>query len=468
MPRSQPRFVRSVLAALLAVGLLVAAAPGASAQSIGPVQPIGNLRPDLAVSVSASPATAAARQLVTYTATVRNIGQVASRDPFNGGTLYFNTPASGVMFQQMLPPGAVFRSASGDSGFGCAHFAGVVTCTGGAIPAAAAATITIGLLAPTTSGTFSGAAVVDPTNTIAERDEGNNGGGAALVVPLADLSISLEARYGQVEDGDSQTYYVHVDNVGPGADAGGVVVRQTLPAGATFLSAADGVPGWFGERVNAAGFACSHAAGVVTCSGGTVPSGQRGSFAVGIRTPRVDGQITSTATVDPNGGIPERDESNNSASRSTAVVGRPDLVVEARHQMTLALPLVWQRVITVRNTGPATASNVRVRIESLQWDYRGMAPDTYLSTVTGSGFACSSAPHPGNTPRVPNYPYRNGQLITCTGGTIGPGQSATLTVMHFSGGSDKIERDTIAVADPDGAIREFSESNNRAEDSWQI
>jgi hypothetical protein len=40
--------------------------------------------------------------------------------------------------------------------------------------------------------------------------------------------------------------------------------------------------------------------------------------------------------------------------------------------------------------------------------------------------------------------------------------------MHFSGGSDKINRHTIAVADPSDAIREFSESNNRAEDHWDV
>src|SRR6266545_2669661 len=113
MKRLQARFARSILAGLLSIGLLVTAAPGQAA-----AQSVGAMRPDLAASVSASPGTAGARQPVTYTATVRNIGLVATRDPFTGGTLYFNTPASGVVFQQTLPAGAVFQSASGDSGFG--------------------------------------------------------------------------------------------------------------------------------------------------------------------------------------------------------------------------------------------------------------------------------------------------------------------------------------------------------------
>src|SRR5207245_91130 len=125
-------------------------------------------------------------------------------------------------------------SVSCDSGFVCAYIAPVVTCTSGSIAAAASATIIVSVTAPSTSGSYASTAVVDPTNVIAERDESNNSAGATVEVPRADLTLSIGASASSVDDGGPLTYYLDVDNPGPGVEASNVVVRYTLPAGATF------------------------------------------------------------------------------------------------------------------------------------------------------------------------------------------------------------------------------------------
>ncbi|MBI3977830.1 MAG: hypothetical protein HY331_06565 [Chloroflexi bacterium] len=82
------------------------------------------------------------------------------------------------------------------------------------------------------------------------------------------------------------------------ADAGDVVVQSVLPVGVVFRSA-----------TGTNNFRCSHAAGVVTCSGGTIEQGASATIYLSVSPAR--GSLFS-ATVDPFDAIEERDESNNS------------------------------------------------------------------------------------------------------------------------------------------------------------
>jgi hypothetical protein len=121
---------------------------------------------------------------VTYSLTVKN-PSIQVWDPelhryYTGGA-----PASGIVVRESLPDGSRFNSASGDSGFSCSYAYGAVTCTGGALQNGGTGHITINTNAPVLVATYPFAAVVDPNNTIAERNEANNTAGGSLVVDLA-------------------------------------------------------------------------------------------------------------------------------------------------------------------------------------------------------------------------------------------------------------------------------------------
>lgn len=134
--------------------------------ALAPEGPAVVQQPDLTVSVSA-PAAATVNKPYTYHLTVRNIG---------------NANASGVTVRFTLPAGLTFVSTTVSNGFTGSHASGVVTFSGGSIQAGGDATLAVTVQRSTT-GTVSvpvGAAVVDPSNTIAESNEANNSSTSAV------------------------------------------------------------------------------------------------------------------------------------------------------------------------------------------------------------------------------------------------------------------------------------------------
>jgi Domain of unknown function DUF11 len=165
--------LRGLLGALVVVAFALPSS--ASAQSAI------DIRPDLSVTVTASPNPVPAGTHVTYTLTVRN-GQ-------GGG---FFATANAVRVVHNLPSGIGFQSATGDRGFTCAFAASAVTCTGGTLPSQTTATISIvGTAFPSGFPRVS-TAVVDPLDTIDERNEGNNGASVSVSVALPDLTGDVE------------------------------------------------------------------------------------------------------------------------------------------------------------------------------------------------------------------------------------------------------------------------------------
>src|SRR5207248_10722125 len=106
------------------------------------------------------------------------------------------------------------------------------------------------------------------------------------------------------------TYKLVVGNSGQSA-AGGVEVRDPLPAGLIFDSYDD---------VDHAGFTCLLQPGnVVDCTGGTVPAASVVHLTLLVAAPPTTGPITNTVYVDPNNAIFEPDETNNTATQTTTV-----------------------------------------------------------------------------------------------------------------------------------------------------
>src|SRR5215471_14442989 len=93
-----------------------------------------------------------------------------------------------------------------------------------------------------------------------------------------------------------------------GATAHNVIVTDTLPAGTVYqLFSSDN------------GFMCTHANGVVTCSGGTLAVDTSANITIVVRAPNAAATLTNTARVDPNNAISERNEANNSTSLTSTV-----------------------------------------------------------------------------------------------------------------------------------------------------
>ncbi len=146
--------------------------------AFAPVNPL----PDLTVGVTA-PANATTGTNFSYTLTATNAG---------------NTTSSGFPVQLTLPAGLSYVSATGTNGFTGSESSGVVTFSGGTLNANSSATLTVTVSASSASNYTApvGAAVIDPSNTVAESNESNNSSPAAtstvVVVPNSPPTFTLQ------------------------------------------------------------------------------------------------------------------------------------------------------------------------------------------------------------------------------------------------------------------------------------
>jgi uncharacterized repeat protein (TIGR01451 family) len=120
----------------------------------------------------------------------------------------------------------------------------------------------------------------------------------------ADLSVTKADSPDPVLTGNNLTYTVNIANNGP-SGATGVIVKDTLPSGVTFVSATSSQG------------SCSYANGIVTCNLETLNSGKSATVTIVVR-PTVGGTITNTASVSSNEFDPNM--ANNTATESTTVI----------------------------------------------------------------------------------------------------------------------------------------------------
>ena len=126
--------------------------------------------------------------------------------------------------------------------------------------------------------------------------------GAFEVVPEADLALGQHASPAQPRPGAPLTYTLTVTNTGP-APATGVVLTNTLPAGATL------------RTVTPSQGSCLGTAPII-CNLGPLGSGAPATVTVGV-TPAIAARLTNTATVAANEFDPAL--ANNTASETTTV-----------------------------------------------------------------------------------------------------------------------------------------------------
>ena len=217
-------------------------------------------------------------------------------------------PVTGVKVRDTLPAGARYIEATGTNSFLCTQaVAGVVDRIGGQIPdhtpTASGATITITVFAPDTPGLYTNQVEVDPDYAIVEGNEFDNNASATTKVnnggagSFNDLTIAKTGP-SNVTPNALITYTLVVSNDGSDP-ALNVAVRDVLPMGETFVSAADAGAG------PGASFTCSHSGLTVDCIGATINNGGVGAartITIVAKAPNLtipSPGLHNVATVDP-------------------------------------------------------------------------------------------------------------------------------------------------------------------------
>jgi len=371
---------------------------------------------DLALTKTASPNPVLAGGQITYLLKVVNNGPAAS--------------AFSALTESSLPANTTFQSLSTPANWNCATpmvgGTGNIYCSIGGLAAGYSGTfmLVLNVLGSTPSGTtITNTATVGSTTP--DPLYGNNTASASVVVATpgqADVAISGSVSPNPVLAGNNITYQLTVTNNGPSpTSAAAVMVTDTLPAGVTFVSATPTVG------------SCSLAAGVITCSLGTLAAGSSVNITVidavnastAAGTTITSAFTASSATSDPN-------PANNSVMLSTLVTvpNQADVTVTktgSPNPVNVNTTLAY--TIQVTNNGPAVGTTV-------------VATDTLPSAVT----YVSSSSTQGSCVQA-------GATVTCTIGKMSVGQVVVVTInvtaSTFSSATLATNSVTITHTDPD-------------------
>ncbi|MGD0411894.1 MAG: protease pro-enzyme activation domain-containing protein [Verrucomicrobiota bacterium] len=260
---------------------------------------------DLAVTMSASPVSVPESGQATFLVTVTNNGPAT---------------ALGVTLANSLPPNVNVVSAGASQGSVSAN--GTLASIG-LLPAGSGATETL-VLSPTVVGTctLTSTAGLDPSET--DPVLGNNTASVSInVVPAADLGVSVAVSPSPAISGGDIAYLVTVTNGGP-ATATSVIMNQTLPAGATFVST---------SRASAV-----DQNGVVTWTiTSNMPGGTSQMLTTTVKAPTllqgvVSNVLVSTFSVFGQPGDPNTN--NNYLSVSTLVLRPTEIIIPIGDQLT--------------------------------------------------------------------------------------------------------------------------------------
>jgi len=330
---------------------------------------------DLELTQSDSPDPVLVGSDITFTLNVRNNGPDRARS---------------IIVTDTLPAGVNYVSAISDDGGACTESAGIVTCNLNDMANGDQVNVDV-VVTPLSVTTLSNNASVaaydvDPVTV------NNSSVEQTSVDPVADVRISQSDLADPVFAGRNITYNLSVTNDGPNT-ATSVVVTDTLPASAVFISASPGD-----------GSFCSETGGLVSCSLNDMANGDTVDIPVVART-TTDGPATNTVAV--SAGEADADTSNNSSTEQTQVDPSADLSVSQSADFnTVATGKTATMTFTVSNNGPSDATNVvlnNVLSSSVKY---------FMSVSTGQG-SCS----------------QSGDNITCSLGALASGQSVDVDVM---------------------------------------
>jgi uncharacterized repeat protein (TIGR01451 family) len=303
----------------------------------------------------------------TYVLKVRNVGAQPTSEP--------------ITVTDTLPSGVSFVSVFGN-GWTCGESAGTVTCTTPGPLAAGAEAEQINIRVDVAANAPSSISNTATVSTEGDANAANNSDTdtASPRDVAVDLAID-KSHTGVFEITETESYRIVVSNNGTLGTPGPIEVKDTLPAGLTYVSA------------SGASWTCGAVGQNVTCT--RTDSLQAGTSAAAITLlvavgPEAEGGVTNTATV--NGPEPDLNEANNTDSDPTQVRKlEPDLKMDKSHTGTFTAgqfgtySLSVQNISTDRTIGATTVTDVLPA--ALRFD-----------SASGTGWSCSAS----------------GQTVTCT------------------------------------------------------
>ncbi len=341
---------------------------------------------DLAIVKIDSPDPVVAGATLTFTLLVTNNGPDTAT-----GVDVFDTLVAGLTVVSVTTtiPGCVVDSTGP-----------IVGCAGGTMGPGTAYVVTI-VVTPdaTTVPSFSNTATVsadtpDPNganNSDTESTQVTLGGGTGTTV---DLAITKVDSPDPVAAGATLTYSLIVTNAGP--------------LGATSVTVTDNLPPHTGTITtsNSFGATCLTPGNpaVLSCTGGTLPSGSAGLIQV-VLTPATAGSYTNVATITAD--QPDSNLANNSDTETTTVTpAQADLsVVKTGSPSTLYAGGQVAYTLIVTNNGPSASTGVTVT-DTLPLGL------TYSSSVASQG-TCANA----------------SGTVTCGVGTMAAGTVVSITII---------------------------------------
>lgn len=332
---------------------------------------------DISLDKTASVATAFVGNEFFYTITLINEGP---------------STATGVTITDTLPTGITFDDGiisrggvNSTSGFTVAG--NQVTVNVGAMNVSEVITVTLNVTAGASAvGNSINSATVAAVET--DNDPSNNTDTASVAVTaVVDLVIDKTSPTSVIA-GQTLTYTFNVSNNGP-ANATGVTIVDTLPAGVTFAS---GTGGTFYATTP----------GQVSIAVGNLSSGASTTLTLTVNVPAsATGTLTNTAVVSAAQTELPATNANNTDTVLTAVTASVDLSITKTDSVDPVVPgnqLIY--TITVDNLGSSNATNA------------------FIEDVLPAGVSLVSVTENGTN--ITNSVTVNGQIVTIPVGTIAP------------------------------------------------
>ncbi|MBN1255083.1 MAG: DUF11 domain-containing protein [Deltaproteobacteria bacterium] len=324
--------------------------------------------------------------------------------------------AQTVEVADIIPAGFTGISASGP-GWTCNVVGQDVSCTRATYAVGATDDILVQATAPVSGAGITNTGVI--TSTTPDPNLSNNSDSITFdIVPDgADLSVNKTKSPDPVAQGSDITSTFVMTNNGPRATSGTLTLVETLPAGETYQS------------YSGTDWSCSYAAGppeTLTCTYSATPLavGASTSTLTIITTATGTGPLTNIGTVSDVGGQPDGVPGNNDDSETVvSTAEKADLTIaksaDAGGDTTLT---VGETTITytlaVTNTGPDASTGVVVTDTVAGY----FSSSTGVPVTTGVAFPVATPPTHGFTCN-----HTNG-TVTCTGGNIPDGETATITI----------------------------------------
>jgi uncharacterized repeat protein (TIGR01451 family) len=377
---------------------------------------------DLELNKTASTDKAAVGGVITYTLSVQNLGP---------------SDAAGVTLTDTLPAGVTYVSDDG----GC-NISGLpeIVCDLGALGAGAGATVEIVVTvnAGTEGQTLSNTAIVGLDDGDDPNPDNNDGDADVDVEQQLDLRLSklgagevvtpgnppgLTVIADRVTAGQLLTYTLSITNAGP-ATATGLVVEDTLPAGAGFIAADP---------------ACNTSnLPVLSCPLPDLASGASTTLAIVVG---VDDAVPHGTLMDNSARVDadqvDSNPANNDDTQQTLVDSAADLtVMKTANPSTAGTGEQVTFTITAANAGPSTATGVTVS-DTLP------AALAYVSDDGG----CDTSALP---------------LVVCDLGDLGPGDLASVAIVVevLTGYEDSVVSNTVIVGPSTGSDPDPSDNSD--------